>query len=108
MTDPELLNPVMDPPVVNESSFSEIWPFSVNYDIQLPLNSGQDFTSRGELFAYSGNNYISAAEESTVTELTGGGRNRRLLTSQDESSKMLSSSTSVTQLVSFYLSFCSS
>lgn len=103
MTDPELLSPV-----VNESSFSEIWPFSVNYGVQLPLNSGQDFTSRGELFGYSGNNYISTAEESTVTELTGGGRKRRPLTSQDESSKMLSSSTSVTQLVSFYLSFCSS
>ncbi|XP_010515095.1 PREDICTED: transcription factor bHLH79 isoform X2 [Camelina sativa] len=78
MSDPEL---VMDPPVVNESSFSEIWPFSVNYGIQLPLNLGQDFTCRSELFGYSGNSYISAAEESTVTDLTGGGRKRRPLTS---------------------------
>ncbi|EOA24560.1 hypothetical protein CARUB_v10017822mg [Capsella rubella] len=95
MSDPELL---MDPPVVNESPFSEIWPFSVNYGIHLPLNPGQDFTSRGEVFGYSGNNYISAAEESTVTELTGEGRKRRPLTSRDESSKILSSCTSVTRL----------
>ncbi|KAG7564828.1 hypothetical protein ISN44_As10g015780 [Arabidopsis suecica] len=94
MSDPELLNPVMGPPVVNESSFTEFWPLSVNYDVRLPFNSGQDFISRGELFGYSGNSYISAAEESTVTEQTGGGRKRRALTSQskDESSKMMLSS----------------
>ncbi|CAH8267814.1 unnamed protein product [Arabidopsis lyrata] len=92
MSDPEILNPVMVPPVVNESTFTEFWPFSVNYDVRLPLNSGQDFR-------YSGNSYISGAEESTVTEQTGGGRKRRALTSQDESSKMMfSSCTSVNRL----------
>lgn len=101
MSDPELLNPVMVPPVVNESTFTEFWPFSVNYDVRLPLNSGQDFR-------YSGNSYISGAEESTVTEQTGGGRKRRALTSQDESSKMMfSSCTSVNRLVSFISHFFS-
>lgn len=100
MSDPELLNPVMVPPVVNESSFTEFWPFSVNYDVRLPLNSGQDFR-------YSGNSYVSGAEESTVTEQTGGGRKRRALTSQskDESSKLVSSCTSVNRLVSFIYIF---
>lgn len=106
----------MDPPLVNDSSFSaanpssytlsEIWPFPVNdavrSGLRLAVNSGRVFT-RSELVEHSGNKDVSAAEESTVTDLTAGwGRRKtRDLNSEDESSKMVSSSSSGNELVRF-------
>ncbi|KAG7538921.1 Myc-type basic helix-loop-helix (bHLH) domain [Arabidopsis suecica] len=100
----------MDPPLVNDSSFSaanpssytlsEIWPFPVNdavrSGLRLAVNSGRVFT-RSE---HSGNKDVSAAEESTVTDLTAGwgGRKTRDLNSEDDSSKMVSSSSSGNEL----------
>lgn len=103
----------MDPPLVNDSSFSaanpssytlsEIWPFPVNdavrSGLRLAVNSGRVFT-RSE---HSGNKDVSAAEESTVTDLTAGWgcRKTRDLNSEDDSSKMVSSSSSGNELVRF-------
>ncbi|ESQ31659.1 hypothetical protein EUTSA_v10004734mg [Eutrema salsugineum] len=103
----------MDPPLVNDSSFSaanpssytlsEIWPFPVNdavrSGLRLAVNSGGAF-SRSELVEHSGNKDISPAEESTVTDLTAGwgGRKTRDLNSEDDSSKMVSSSSSGNEL----------
>lgn len=89
----------------NPSSYtlSEIWPFPVNDAVRsglgLAVNSGRVFT-RSE---HSGNKDVSAAEESTVTDLTAGWgcRKTRDLNSEDDSSKMVSSSSSGNELVRF-------
>lgn len=110
---PFLRSSEMDPPLVNDSSFSaanpssytlsEIWPFPVNdavrSGLRLAVNSGRVFT-RSE---HSGNKDVSAAEESTVTDLTAGwgSRKTRDLNSEDDSSKMVSSSSSGNELVRF-------
>ncbi|KAK9066517.1 hypothetical protein SSX86_013840 [Deinandra increscens subsp. villosa] len=89
----------MDPPIINEASFSaanpssysltEIWPFSsINGggNEGLGLKVGGFVTGFGE----SGNN--NRDEESSVTDQSGGGRKRRDGTSEDESSKLVSTS----------------
>ncbi|XP_010546047.1 PREDICTED: transcription factor bHLH79 isoform X1 [Tarenaya hassleriana] len=90
----------MDPPLVNESSFSaanpssytlsEIWPFPANDSLRSGLRLSVNSDGLAE---FSGNKGISA-EESTVTEHSGGcgGRKRKDLSCEDESSKMVSSS----------------
>ncbi|XP_048139065.1 transcription factor bHLH79 isoform X4 [Rhodamnia argentea] len=91
----------MDPPIVNESSFSaanpssyslaEIWPFNGE-----PGNGGLGLRM-GNLsgFLDSQMNRDGSAEVSTVTEQSGGGgigRKRKDVSSEDESSKMVSTS----------------
>ncbi|XP_015882713.1 transcription factor bHLH79 isoform X2 [Ziziphus jujuba] len=98
----------MDPPLINESSFSaanpssyslaEIWPFggetgSGGGVLGLRMgNLGQSLGGFGESSA----NRDGSVEESTVTEQSGGGggggRKRRDVSSEDESSKMVSTS----------------
>ncbi|KAB1216704.1 Transcription factor bHLH79 [Morella rubra] len=96
----------MDPPLINESSFSaanpsayslaEIWSLGVESG-----GGGQGFrmgslglTTGG--FCESSGNRDGSAEESTVTEQSGGGggdgKKRKEASSEDESSKMVSSS----------------
>ncbi|CAN8251870.1 unnamed protein product [Cochlearia groenlandica] len=96
----------MDPPLVNDSSFSaanpssytlsEIWPFPVNDAVR---SSGRVF-ARSELAEHSGNKDVAAEENSTVTDLTAswGARKVRPLNSGDESAKMVSSSNSGNEL----------
>ncbi|KAM5570615.1 hypothetical protein ABKV19_011321 [Rosa sericea] len=84
----------MDPPLINEASFSaanlaayslaEIWPFGGEPG-RLGLQMG------GGLGESSGNR-DGSLEESTVTEQSGGGRKRKDVSSEDESSKMVSTS----------------
>ncbi|CAI9281331.1 unnamed protein product [Lactuca saligna] len=89
----------MDPPIINETSFSaanpssysltEIWPFSsINGggNEGLGLKMGSSFING---FVEPGNN---RDEESSVTEQSGGGRKRRDANSEDESSKLVSTS----------------
>lgn len=90
----------MDPPIVNESSFSaakpssyslaEIWPFNGE-----PGNGGLGLRM-GYLsgFVDSQMNRDGSAEVSTVTEQSGGGmgKKRKDVCSEDESSKMVSTS----------------
>lgn len=116
----------MDPPLINESSFSaanpsayslaEIWPFGGEPGSGggLGLRMGYLGQSLGGL-RESPANRDGSAEESTVTEQSGGGgRKRRDVSSEDESSKMVSTS-SATELVGlslfavnliFWFSFC--
>ncbi|KAL4584001.1 hypothetical protein LXL04_008589 [Taraxacum kok-saghyz] len=88
----------MDPPIINETSFSaanpssysltEIWPFSsINGggNEGLGLKMGSFINGFGE----AGNN---RDEESSVTEHSGSGRKRRDANSEDESSKLVSTS----------------
>ncbi|KAI3726923.1 hypothetical protein L1987_66730 [Smallanthus sonchifolius] len=80
----------MDPPIINETSFSaanpssysltEIWPFS-SINEGLGLKVGSFINGFGE-----------AGEESSVTDQSGGGRKRRDGNSEDESSKFVSTS----------------
>ncbi|KAF3437122.1 hypothetical protein FNV43_RR19875 [Rhamnella rubrinervis] len=99
----------MDPPLINESSFSaanpsayslaEIWPFGgeLGSGGGLGLRMGYLGQSSGGLGESSANR-DGSAEESTVTEHSGGGgRKRRDVSSEDESSKMVSTS-SATEL----------
>nr|WKE35179.1 basic helix-loop-helix family protein [Rosa persica] len=84
----------MDPPLINEASFSaanpaayslaEIWPFGGEPG-RLGIRMG------GGLGESSGNR-DGSLEESTVTEQSGGGRKRKDVSSEDESSKMVSTS----------------
>ncbi|KAJ7956311.1 transcription factor bHLH79 [Quillaja saponaria] len=95
----------MDPPLINESSFSaanpsayslaEIWPFSGESGcggLGLRMgNLGQKLSG----FAENLVNRDGSAEESTVTEQSGGGGSRRkskVVSSEDESPKMVSTS----------------
>ncbi|XP_068305882.1 transcription factor bHLH79-like isoform X1 [Pyrus communis] len=99
----------MDPPLINESSFSaanpasyslaEIWPFSgepggSGGGLGLRMgNLGQSLGGLGD----SSVNRDGSLEESTVTEQSGGGgggggRKRRDVSSEDESSKQVSTS----------------
>ncbi|KAF5476903.1 hypothetical protein F2P56_003593 [Juglans regia] len=93
----------MDPPLINESSFSaanlsayslaEIWPFGAEPGGGLGLrmgNLGQTPVGFGDSSA----NRDGSAEESTVTEQSGGGdgKKRKEVSSEDESSKMVSTS----------------
>lgn len=96
----------MDPPLINESSFSvanplaysldEIWPFggeqgSGGMGLRMG-NLGQNPGGFGESSA----NRDGSAEESTVTEQSGGGavkkRKKKEVSSEDESSKIVSTS----------------
>lgn len=99
----------MDPPLVNESSFSaanpsayslaSIWPFVGEHGgsaLGLRMASlGQNLGG----FIESSTNRDGSLEESTVTEQSGGGRKRKDVSSEDESSRMVSTS-SANQLVS--------
>ncbi|XWS51052.1 hypothetical protein CRYUN_Cryun12cG0143100 [Craigia yunnanensis] len=104
----------MDPPLINESSFSaanpsvyslaEIWPF--------PINPGSDpnvATAGGlglrlgnlDWFGETSGHRDGSMEESTVTEQSVGcgvGRKRKDLSSEDESSKIVSITTSANEL----------
>lgn len=98
----------MDPPLVNESSFSpanpssyslaEIWPFAGNGIGD--LNGGlalrmSNLSRNSNRFTENSANRDGSVEESTVTEQSwsrGGGRKRRDANSEDESSKIVSTS----------------
>ncbi|PRQ16059.1 putative transcription factor bHLH family [Rosa chinensis] len=89
----------MDPPLINEASFSaanpaayslaEIWPFGGE-----PGRLGLRMGSLGGGLGESSGNRDGSLEESTVTEQSGGGggRKRKDVSSEDESSKMVSTS----------------
>nr|CAA8286956.1 Unknown [Brassica rapa]CAA8287923.1 Unknown [Brassica rapa]CAA8392540.1 Unknown [Brassica rapa]CAA8404225.1 Unknown [Brassica rapa] len=96
----------MDPPLVNDSSFSpanpssytlsEIWPFPVNDAVRSGLRLAVNSTPSDKDVSTAAA-AAAAAEESTVTDLTAGwgGRKARALNSEeDESSKMVSLSSS--------------
>ncbi|KAL6319048.1 hypothetical protein AAG906_001521 [Vitis piasezkii] len=101
----------MDPPLINESSFSaanpsayslaEIWPFPVNSAAAIgepTAGLGLRIANFGQImgqFADSSANRDVSVDESTVTEQSGsrgGGRKRRDVSSEDESSKIVSTS----------------
>ncbi|RVW35508.1 hypothetical protein VitviT2T_026055 [Vitis vinifera] len=101
----------MDPPLINESSFSaanpsayslaEIWPFPVNSASAIgepTAGLGLRIANFGQImgqFADSSANRDVSVDESTVTEQSGsrgGGRKRRDVSSEDESSKIVSTS----------------
>lgn len=103
----------MDPPLVNESSFSAanpsayslaaIWPFGGE---QGGSTLGLRMANLGQIlggFPESSTNRDGSMEESTVTEQSGGGRKRKDVSSEDESSRMVSTS-SANQLVSALIS----
>ncbi|KAK9925885.1 hypothetical protein M0R45_023147 [Rubus argutus] len=88
----------MDPPLINESSFSaanpaayslaEIWPFGGE-----PGGLGLRMGNLGGGLGESSGNRDGSLEESTVTEQSGGdGRKRKDVSSEDESSKIVSTS----------------
>ncbi|KAG2278317.1 hypothetical protein Bca52824_060872 [Brassica carinata] len=96
----------MDPPLVNDSSFSpanpssytlsEIWPFPVNDAVRSGLRLAVNSTPSDKDVSTAAA-AAAAAEESTVTDLTAGwgGRKARALNSEEnESSKMVSLSSS--------------
>lgn len=106
----------MDPPLVNDSSFSqanpssytlsEIWPFPVNDAVRSGLRLAVNSTPSDKDVSTAA--AAAAAEESTVTDLTAGwgGRKARALNSEeDESSKMVSLSSSGNEVVRF-VRFC--
>lgn len=96
----------MDPPLVNESSFSaanpssyslaEIWPYSIH-----GAEAGFRMGNLGHGFGEISGHRDGSMEESTVTEQSGGGcgRKRRDLSSEDESSKIVSTTSSANDLV---------
>ncbi|CAN0900742.1 Transcription factor bHLH79 [Linum grandiflorum] len=102
----------MDPPLVNESSFSpanpasytlaEIWPFH----LQGGASSGGGLGLRMSNFGFSVGDRDGSAEESTVTDQSAGaGRKRRDFSSEeDESSRIVSTTSSANELVSFFSS----
>lgn len=101
----------MDPPLVNESSFSaanpsayslaSIWPFGGDQGGSvLGLRMANLAQNLGG-FRECSTNRDGSMEESTVTEQSGGGRKRKDVSSEDESSRMVSTS-SANQLVSFF------
>ncbi|KVH98891.1 transcription factor bHLH79-like [Cynara cardunculus var. scolymus] len=88
----------MDPPIINETSFSAanpssysltgIWTFS-------SFNGGRNESlglKMGSLISRLGEPNNNRDEESTVTEHSGGARKRRDANSEDESSKLVSTS----------------
>ncbi|XWS60647.1 hypothetical protein CRYUN_Cryun07bG0053600 [Craigia yunnanensis] len=101
----------IDPPLINESSFSaanpsayslaEIWPFPINPGSDPNVVTGGGLGLRmGNLggFGETSGHRDGSVEESTVTEQSvgcGGGRKRKELSSEDESSKIVSTTTSV-------------
>lgn len=105
----------MDPPLVNESSFSaanpssyslaEIWPYPINNG-----GSGDVGLRMGNMvhgFGESSGLRDGSMEESTVTEQSVGGcgRKRRDLSSEDESSKIVSTTSSANDMVRVILFF---
>ncbi|GLU12277.1 hypothetical protein SLE2022_289710 [Rubroshorea leprosula] len=103
----------MDPPLINENSFSaanplsytlaEMWPFSVNPGSGPNVAIGGGLGLRmGNLGGFGENSGLrdGSMEESTVTEQSGGcgGRKRRALSSEDESSKIVSTTSSANDL----------
>ncbi|KAF8088034.1 hypothetical protein N665_0557s0034 [Sinapis alba] len=90
----------MDPPLVNDSSFSpanpssytlsEIWPFPVNDAVRSGLRLAVNSTPSDKDVSTAA---AAAAEESTVTDLTAGWGGRKAR-EEDESSKMVSLSSS--------------
>ncbi|XWS37414.1 hypothetical protein CRYUN_Cryun19dG0040900 [Craigia yunnanensis] len=104
----------MDPPLINESSFSaanpsayslaEIWPFLINPGCDPSVATAGGLGLRmGNLggFWESSGHRDGSMEESTVTEqsvVCGGGRKRKDLSSEDESSKIVSTTTSANEL----------
>ncbi|CAL5362116.1 unnamed protein product [Camellia sinensis] len=93
----------MDPPIINEASFSaanpssyslaEIWPFPINGELSRGGGGlGLRMCNFGA-FAEANSNRDASVDESTVTEQSGGGRKRRDANSEeDESSKLVSTS----------------
>lgn len=126
----------MDPPLINESSFSaanpsayslaEIWPFPVNSASAIgepTAGLGLRIANFGQImgqFADSSANRDVSVDESTVTEQSGsrgGGRKRKDVSSEDESSKIVSTSSgsgmvgihfsiSILTGVSFFIFLC--
>ncbi|XP_022727542.1 transcription factor bHLH79-like [Durio zibethinus] len=110
----------MDPPLINESSFSaanpsayglaEIWrcPFPINPGSDTNVVTGGGLGLRmSNLGGYgeTSGHRDGSVEESTLTEQSvgcggggGGGRKRKDLSSEDESSKIVSTTTSATEL----------
>uniref|UniRef100_A0A5B6YQX9 Putative transcription factor bHLH79 n=1 Tax=Davidia involucrata TaxID=16924 RepID=A0A5B6YQX9_DAVIN len=98
----------MDPPIINEASFSavnpssyslaEIWPFPINGNGGVGGPNGGLGLRMSNLsgFAEATSNRDVSVEESTVTEQSGsrggGGKKRRDVNSEDESSKLVSTS----------------
>lgn len=104
----------MDPPLINESSFSaanpaayslaEIWPFG-GEPASEPGRLGLRMGNLGGGLGESSGNRDGSLEESTVTEQSGGdGRKRKEVSSEDESSKIVSTS-SANGLVGILLFF---
>ncbi|GMQ10399.1 hypothetical protein CsSME_00053413 [Camellia sinensis var. sinensis] len=93
----------MDPPIINEASFSaanpssyslaEIWPFPINGELSRGGGGlGLRMCNFGA-FAEANSSRDVSVDESTVTEQSGGGRKRRDANSEeDESSKLVSTS----------------
>ncbi|MBA0616865.1 hypothetical protein Godav_026353 [Gossypium davidsonii] len=104
----------MDPPLINESSFSaanpsayslaEIWPFPINPGSDPTAVTGGGLGLRiGNLGGFGETSGLrdGSMEDSTVTEQSvgcGGGRKRKELSSEDESSKIVSTTTSANEL----------
>ncbi|GKU88754.1 hypothetical protein SLEP1_g2982 [Rubroshorea leprosula] len=103
----------MDPPLINENSFSaanpssyslaEIWPFSINPGSDPNVAIGGGLGLKMENLGWYGHTSgprDGSMEESTVTEQSGGcgGRKRRDLSSEDESSKIVSTTSSANDL----------
>ncbi|WCJ44238.1 basic helix-loop-helix (bHLH) DNA-binding superfamily protein [Euphorbia peplus] len=89
----------MDPPLINETSFSAANPSSYTLSEIWPFHSLNGDNGLGLRMANFGERDVSI-EESTVTEHSGGGnaRKRRDVSSEDESSKMVSSTSSPNHL----------
>ena len=97
----------MDPPLINETSFSaanpsayslaEIWPFPINPGSDLNFAIGGGLGLRmGNLggFGETSGHRDGSIEESTVTEQSVGcGTKRKDLSSEDESPKIVSTTT---------------
>ncbi|KDP31178.1 hypothetical protein JCGZ_11554 [Jatropha curcas] len=101
----------MDPPLINETSFSaanpssysltEIWPFSTINEETNGIGGGLGLRLRNLGGGFGERD--GSAEESTITVqsvggTSGNGRKRRDLSSEDESSKMVSTSSSGNEL----------
>ncbi|XP_076924363.1 transcription factor bHLH79-like isoform X2 [Bidens hawaiensis] len=96
----------MDPPIINETSFSaanpaaysltEIWPFNggANEGLGLKVVSGYGENGNNNN-NNNNNNNRDEIEESSVTDQSGGGRKRRDGNSEDESSKLVSTSSGI-------------
>ncbi|XP_039011657.1 transcription factor bHLH79-like [Hibiscus syriacus] len=104
----------MDPPLINESSFSaanpsayslaEIWPFPINPGSDPTVVSGRGLGPRmSNLGGFGETSGLrdGSMEESTVTEQSVGcvgGRKRKEFSSEDESSKIVSTTTTANEL----------